>query len=73
MYISPEDETSYTTQHPQAFLNYVENKHCVKHTHLLVTKSENIPNNNLSDSSMHLDLVNLLMIHMICPAMMKNT
>jgi len=48
MDINPEDETSYTTQYQEAFLKYVENKYCAKHRRLPVTKSDNIPNNNLS-------------------------
>jgi len=48
MDIDPEDETSYNTQSQEAFRKYVENKYCAKHRGSPVTKSENIPNNNLS-------------------------
>jgi len=52
MDINPEDETSYTTHYQEAFLKYVENEYCAKLRHLPVTKSENMPNNNLSYSAM---------------------
>jgi len=52
MDINPEDETSYTTQYQEAFLKYGENEYCAKDRRLPVTKSENIPNNNLSFSAM---------------------
>jgi len=52
MDINPKDETSYSTQYQDAFLKYVENEYCTKHRRLPVTKSENIPNNNLSFSAM---------------------
>jgi hypothetical protein len=48
MDINPEDETSYTTQYQEAFLKYVENEYCAKHRRLLVIKSDNTLNNNLS-------------------------
>jgi hypothetical protein len=50
--INPGDETSYTTQCQEAFLKYVENKYCVKHRRLLVVKSDNTLNNNLSSFEM---------------------
>jgi len=52
MDINPEDETSYTTQYQEAFLNYVENEYCVKHRRLPVIKSDNTLNNNLSSFEM---------------------
>jgi hypothetical protein len=52
MDITPEDETSYTTQYQEAFLKYVEDKYYAKHTGLPVTKPKNTPNNNLSSSAM---------------------
>jgi len=52
MDVNPEDETSYTIQYQEAFLKYVENEDCTKHRRLPVTKLENIPNNNLSFSTM---------------------
>jgi hypothetical protein len=48
MDINPEDETSYTTQHQEAFLKYVEDKYSAKHRQLPVIKSDNTLNNNLS-------------------------
>jgi len=48
MDINSEDETSYTTQYHEAFLEYVENEYCAKHRRLRVTKLENTPNNNFS-------------------------
>ena len=41
MDINPEDETSYTAQYHEAFLNYVENEYCPKHRHVLVDKFPN--------------------------------
>jgi hypothetical protein len=52
MAINPEDETSYTTQYQNSFLQYVENKYCAKHRWLPVTKPKTIPNNNLISSAM---------------------
>jgi len=52
MDISPEDETSYTTQYLVACLKYVENEYCAKHRCLPVTKPKSLPNNNLVSSAM---------------------
>jgi len=52
MDINPEDETSFTSQYEEAFLKYVVNEYCTKQTHLPVTKSESLPNNNLVSSAM---------------------
>ena len=73
MNIIPEDETSYATQYQEAFLKYVENEYCAKHRRLPVTKLKTLPKTISDCLQWLLDLVNLLMIHMICPAMMKNT
>jgi len=52
MDITPEDETSYSTQYHKAFLKYAENGYCTKPRGLPLTESENIPNNNLSFSAL---------------------
>jgi len=52
MDINPEDETSYTTQFQEAFLTYVEKEYYAKHRRLLVIKSDNTLNNNLSSFEM---------------------
>jgi len=52
MDINPKDETSYTTLYHVALLKYVENEHCAKHRHLLVTKPKTITNDNLVSSAM---------------------
>ena len=52
MDINSEDETSYTTEYQEAFLQYVDNKYCAKLRCLPFTKSDNLPNNNLSFSTM---------------------
>jgi hypothetical protein len=52
MDINPEDETCYTTQYQEAFVKYVENEYCAKHRRLLVNKSDNTLNNNLSSFEM---------------------
>ena len=51
MDIYPEDETSYTTQSQEAFLNYVENEYCAKHRHVLVNQHESLPSCNLIPSA----------------------
>jgi hypothetical protein len=51
MDINPEDETSYTTQYQEAFLNYVKNEYCAKHRHVPVNKLETIPSSNLVPSA----------------------
>jgi len=52
MDINPDDETSYTTQYPEAFLKYVENEYCAKHRRVPVNKLETVPSNNLLPSAM---------------------
>jgi hypothetical protein len=52
MDINPEDETSDTTQYQEAFLKYVENEYCAKHRRMLLIKSHNTLNNNLSSFEM---------------------
>jgi len=44
MDINPEDETSFTTQYQEAFLNYVANEYYAKHRHVPV----NIPESERS-------------------------
>jgi len=70
--INPDDETLYATQYLQVFMKYVENEYCAKHRRLLVNKPERVGRNNLSPPQQLLDLVNLLLIYMICPAMVMN-
>jgi len=47
MDINPEDETSYTTQHQEAFLKYVENEYCAKHRGVPVNKRKTVRSSNL--------------------------
>jgi len=47
MDINPEDETSYTTQYQEAFLEYVENEYCAKDRRVPVNILENVPSINL--------------------------
>jgi hypothetical protein len=49
---NPDDETSYITQHQEAFVKYVENEYGTKHRRFPVTMSENTPNNNNSSFAM---------------------
>jgi len=51
MDINPEDETSYTTHHQEAFLKYVENEYCAKHRCVPVNELETIPSSNLVTSA----------------------
>jgi len=51
MDINPEDETSYTTQYPEAFLKYVENEYCTKHWRVPVNQLETVPSSNLVPSA----------------------
>jgi len=51
MDIHPEDETSYTTQYQEAFLNYVENEYCAKLRRGPVNKLETVPISNLVPSA----------------------
>jgi hypothetical protein len=48
----PEYKTSYNTQSQVAFLKYAENEYFTKHTGLLFTEPENIPNHNINSSRM---------------------
>jgi len=52
MDIHPEDETFYTTQYQQAFLNYVQNEYCAKHQRVPVNKLKTVPSSNLIPSLM---------------------
>ena len=52
MHCNPEDETSYTTQHQEAFLKYVENGYCAKHRCVPVNTLESLPSSNLIPSAM---------------------
>jgi len=69
---NPEDETSYTTQYQEAFLKYVENEYCAKHRRVRVNQLETVPTSNLVPSATASGFYHPL-IHMICPAMMRNT
>jgi len=51
MDINPENETSYTTQYQEAFLNYVENGYCAKHRCVPVNKLETVPSSHLVPST----------------------
>jgi len=51
MDIDPEDETSYTTQYQEAFLQCVENAYSAKQRRVPVIKPERIPSTNLVPSS----------------------
>jgi hypothetical protein len=51
MDINPQDETSYTTQYPEAFLKFVENEYCAKHRHVPVNKLETVTSCNLVPSA----------------------
>jgi hypothetical protein len=71
--IYPENVTSHTTQYQEAYLKYLENKYCAKHQRLPVTQPDESHASIFSLPQCLQDLVNLLLIHMICPVMMKNT
>jgi len=73
MDINPEDETYYTTQNQEVFLNYMENAYCAEYTRLSIIKPKRIPSNNLFSPQWLRDLVNHLLIHMICAVMMQDT
>jgi hypothetical protein len=49
---NPEDETSYTPQYQEAFLQYIVNEYCAKYRRLPVLKLGTIPDNNLRSSAM---------------------
>ena len=50
--INPVKETSYTMQHQEALLRYVENEYCAKHRQLSVNKSQKLLSNNSIPSAM---------------------
>jgi hypothetical protein len=52
MHINPADETSYTIQYQEGFLENVENEYWAMHTRLLVIKSHNTLINNLGSFKM---------------------
>jgi len=51
MDITPEDQTSYTTQYQEAFLRYVENKYCANPRCVPVNELETVLSNNLLPSA----------------------
>ena len=73
MDINPEDETSYTAQYQESFLKCVENEYCAKHRRVPVNKLETVLTSNLYPLQWLLGPINHPLIHMICPAMMRNT
>ena len=73
MDINPADETSYTTQYQEAFMKYVENEYCARHRRVPVNKLETVPSSNLVPSATASGSYQSCLIHMICPAMMRNT
>jgi len=50
MDITPEDETSNTTQYQEAFLKYLEKKYRAKHRRVPVSKHQSLPRCNLIPS-----------------------
>jgi hypothetical protein len=51
MDINPEDESSYTTQCPDAFLHYMENQYYAKHQRVPVNIHESLQNSILVPSA----------------------
>jgi hypothetical protein len=51
MDINPENETSYTTQYPEASLKYVESEYCTKHQRVPVNTLATVSNHNLVPSA----------------------
>ena len=47
MDIYPDDETSYTTQYQEAFLQYMGNEYCAIYQPLSLSQPEMVPSNNL--------------------------
>jgi len=47
MDIHPDDETSYTTQYQEAYLEYVENEYCAIHRRVAVDKLRKVQTSNL--------------------------
>jgi hypothetical protein len=72
MDINPEDETSYTTQYQKGFLKYVDNEYCAKHRQVPVNKLERYQAAISFPLQWLHGLTNHPLIHMICPAMMRN-
>jgi len=73
MDITTDDDTSYTTQFQEAFVNYVENKCWDKHLRMAIIILTMFQVLISSPAQYVLDLINLRLIPIISPAMMKNT
>ena len=73
MDINPKDETSYTTQYQEAFLKYVENEYCAKHRRVPVNNSKPYRTAISTPPQRLQGPINHPLIHMIRPAMMRNT
>ena len=67
------DETSYTTQYQEALLKYVENEYGAEHQHVPVNNSKPYRATISSPVHRHQGPINHALIHMNCPAMMRNT
>jgi hypothetical protein len=52
MDITPEEETSYTTQYQEVLQKNVESEYCAKHRYLPITKPKSILCDNLFSSTM---------------------
>jgi len=46
MALNPEDESSYSTQHQEAFLKFVQNKYSAKYQQLSIINTEKVPHSD---------------------------
>jgi len=73
VHIDPKDEIAYTTQYQESLLKYMEKEFCANHWRLPVINLTVYRGTTFSVRKWLHSLVNLLIIHMICPAMLKTT
>jgi hypothetical protein len=73
MHIISENETSWPTQYQEAILKYMENKDCAEHRCVQLINSNTFRATISFPLQRLVDPVNHPLIHMICPAMMKDS
>lgn len=73
MDIYPEHKTTYTSQYQETFLKYVKNEYWAKNQRLPDIEPESVRAQIISPPQWLQNLIDLLMIHLICQAVPQNT
>lgn len=73
MHINPEQDILSPSRINRAIRWDMANGECDKHQRVLGNNSEYVPHRYLVPTALASDLVNLPLIHMICPTMIMNS